>query len=82
MYKPCRSPYCECKRDACTHPGFYDSRHIPVTTGITISATEARILVRCMAGAYDVRYLRAEEKELYLRLLEIAHLPQLELSHG
>ena len=27
--KPCRSPYCECSRDHCTHPGFYDARHLP-----------------------------------------------------
>ena len=26
--KPCRSPYCECTRDQCTHPGFYDARHL------------------------------------------------------
>lgn len=25
--KPCRSPYCECDRGKCTHPGFYDARH-------------------------------------------------------
>lgn len=24
--KPCRSPYCECEKDKCTHPGFYDAR--------------------------------------------------------
>lgn len=28
--KPCRSPYCECDPDRCTHPGFYDARHLPV----------------------------------------------------
>lgn len=27
--KPCRSPYCECSKDQCTHPGFYDARHLP-----------------------------------------------------
>ena len=27
--KPCRSPYCECIKDQCTHPGFYDARHEP-----------------------------------------------------
>lgn len=27
--KPCRSPYCECSVGNCTHPGFYDARHIP-----------------------------------------------------
>lgn len=26
---PCRSPYCECDVGKCTHPGFYDARHIP-----------------------------------------------------
>ena len=26
--KPCRSPYCECVQGECTHPGFYDARHI------------------------------------------------------
>ena len=26
--KPCRSPYCECDFNKCTHPGFYDARHI------------------------------------------------------
>lgn len=29
--KPCRSPYCECPRDQCSHPGFYDARHEPYT---------------------------------------------------
>lgn len=29
--KPCRSPYCECARDQCTHPGYYDARHEPYT---------------------------------------------------
>ena len=24
--KPCRSPYCECDRGKCSHPGFYDAR--------------------------------------------------------
>lgn len=24
--KPCRSPYCECDKGKCTHPGFYDAR--------------------------------------------------------
>jgi|GEM_PF-2619660 len=28
--KPCRSPYCECERGKCTHPGFRDARHEPV----------------------------------------------------
>lgn len=28
--KPCRSPYCECSRDQCTHPGYYDARHEPL----------------------------------------------------
>lgn len=27
--KPCRSPYCECTKDQCTHPGYYDARHLP-----------------------------------------------------
>lgn len=27
--KPCRSPYCECPKDQCSHPGFHDARHIP-----------------------------------------------------
>lgn len=27
--KPCRSPYCECSRDQCSHPHFYDARHLP-----------------------------------------------------
>ena len=26
---PCRSPYCECNEGACTHPGYFDARHIP-----------------------------------------------------
>lgn len=26
MTKPCRSPYCECEEDKCTHPGFHDAR--------------------------------------------------------
>ncbi len=26
--QPCRSPYCECTKHKCTHPGFYDARHI------------------------------------------------------
>lgn len=26
--KPCRSPYCECEKDKCSHPGFHDARHI------------------------------------------------------
>lgn len=26
--KPCCSPYCECVQGECTHPGFYDARHI------------------------------------------------------
>lgn len=25
--KPCHSPYCECEKGKCTHPGFYDARH-------------------------------------------------------
>lgn len=24
--KPCNSPYCECERGKCTHPGCYDAR--------------------------------------------------------
>ena len=28
MKKPCRSPYCECTKGKCTHPGFYDARHV------------------------------------------------------
>lgn len=24
--KPCKSPYCECEPNQCTHPGFYDAR--------------------------------------------------------
>jgi hypothetical protein len=24
--QPCCSPYCECAKGACTHPGFYDAR--------------------------------------------------------
>jgi len=24
--KPCRSPYCECEKGKCTHPGFFDAR--------------------------------------------------------
>ena len=24
--QPCRSPYCECTVDKCSHPGFYDAR--------------------------------------------------------
>lgn len=24
--KPCRSPYCECPIDKCSHPGFHDAR--------------------------------------------------------
>lgn len=27
--KPCRSPYCECTKNQCTHPGYYDARHLP-----------------------------------------------------
>jgi len=27
---PCRSPYCECDRGKCTHPGFHDARHEPL----------------------------------------------------
>lgn len=27
--KPCRSPYCECEQGKCTHPGFFDARHLP-----------------------------------------------------
>lgn len=27
--KPCRSPYCECTKNQCTHPGYYDARHEP-----------------------------------------------------
>lgn len=27
--KPCRSPYCECTKGQCTHPGYYDARHEP-----------------------------------------------------
>ena len=26
--QPCHSPYCECERDKCTHPGFHDARHL------------------------------------------------------
>ncbi len=29
MLKPCRSPYCECTKYKCTHPGYYDARHVP-----------------------------------------------------
>ena len=29
--KPCHSPYCECSKDQCTHPHFYDARHLPFT---------------------------------------------------
>jgi hypothetical protein len=24
--QPCCSPYCECEKNKCTHPGFYDDR--------------------------------------------------------
>ena len=24
--KPCKSPYCECDVNKCSHPGFYDAR--------------------------------------------------------
>ena len=27
--QPCRSPYCECELGKCSHPGFYDARHMP-----------------------------------------------------
>lgn len=27
--KPCHSPYCECTPHKCSHPGFYDARHLP-----------------------------------------------------
>jgi hypothetical protein len=27
--KPCRSPYCECSDDKCSHPGCYDARSEP-----------------------------------------------------
>lgn len=27
--KPCRSPYCECTPHCCSHPHFYDARHLP-----------------------------------------------------
>lgn len=30
--KPCHSPYCECDKGCCTHPGFYDARHEPLPT--------------------------------------------------
>lgn len=26
VLKPCRSPYCECQVNQCSHPGFYDAR--------------------------------------------------------
>lgn len=26
--RPCRSPYCECEQDKCTHPGCYDARGV------------------------------------------------------
>jgi len=29
MDHPCRSPYCECTKDQCNHPGFFDARHYP-----------------------------------------------------
>lgn len=25
---PCHSPYCECDAGKCTHPGFFDARHL------------------------------------------------------
>ena len=28
--QPCHSPYCECERGKCSHPGFYDARHEPL----------------------------------------------------
>lgn len=28
--KPCHSPYCECAKNQCTHPGYYDARHLPI----------------------------------------------------
>lgn len=27
---PCRNPYCECDPGACTHPGCFDSRGVPI----------------------------------------------------
>ena len=47
-----------------------------------ITVAEAKILVRCMAGAYDVRYLRAEEKELYNRLVELAYSGERSNDHA
>jgi len=29
--KPCLSPYCECSKGNCTHPGFFDARHQAVS---------------------------------------------------
>lgn len=57
--KPCRSPYCECEPHKCTHPGFYDSRHISFTnacaealisTPMTIKTTHQIAYNYCMAN--------------------------------
>lgn len=48
--KPCRSPYCECSRDQCTHPGYYDARHLPFQQNtMTVKTTHKIAYDYCMA---------------------------------
>lgn len=57
--KPCRSPYCECSENKCTHPGMYDARDSHGPTGPSLheqlanAIQEGNIdLVRSLAEKY------------------------------
>lgn len=59
MLKPCHSPYCECTRDQCTHPGYYDARHLP-TKPMTIKSTHQ------IAYAYSMALIQQRAGEAQL----------------
>jgi len=48
--KPCRSPYCECDKGKCTHPGFYDARG----EGLE-QHTKACMCAACRKGRHELQ---------------------------
>lgn len=59
--KPCRSPYCECERDKCTHPGFRDARHED-----DAATEEARLRAIFEATARDSFNFRRSRRGTYI----------------
>jgi hypothetical protein len=43
--QPCRSMHCECAFGKCTHPGFFDARHVSLDYNITSPSDEPETIV-------------------------------------